>query len=287
MASRFMQTGDVRWWSAMRELAAHVTDIDLYHTTGDRAAYNGGYFWHTQHYAAAGTATHRAYSRLAVSSGGGPSAEHNYTTGLMLAYFLTGIRAIARRGACSWRTGSSTWTTAARGGSAGSIEVIPDLPAAPDRRIFMAPAAAPATRSMPARRASADRRAAISREGGGTDCAMSCIPTTTRTRWTFSTLRIAGPTPCSCKSSASISTIEPNVVCLTSATRYAREVLLNYAHWMVEHERPYLERPEKLEYPNETWAAQDIRKRRSSSLRPGTRAPTKTDAISAMCDTVF
>ena len=41
----------------------HVADIDLYHTTRDRAAYNGGYFWHTQHYQPAGTATHRAYSR--------------------------------------------------------------------------------------------------------------------------------------------------------------------------------------------------------------------------------
>jgi hypothetical protein len=41
---------------------------------------------------------------------------------------------------------------------------------------------------------------------------------------------------------------------------YAREVLLNYARWMLEHERPYLERPEQLEYPTETWAGQDIRK---------------------------
>ena len=36
--------------------------------------------------------------------------------------------------------------------------------------------------------------------------------------------------------------------------------LLTYARWMVEHEYPYLEKPEILEYPNETWAAQDLRK---------------------------
>ena len=41
---------------------------------------------------------------------------------------------------------------------------------------------------------------------------------------------------------------------------YARAVLLNYAMWMCANERPYLETPEKLEFPNETWAAQDIRK---------------------------
>jgi hypothetical protein len=41
---------------------------------------------------------------------------------------------------------------------------------------------------------------------------------------------------------------------------YARASLLHYARWMAEHEYPYLERPEKLEYPTETWAAQDLRK---------------------------
>ncbi len=87
MATRFMKTGDARWWSAMRELAAHVMDIDRYHSTEDRSAYSGGYFWHTQHYAQAGTATHRSYSRSSVSSGGGPSAEHNYTTGLLWHQF--------------------------------------------------------------------------------------------------------------------------------------------------------------------------------------------------------
>jgi hypothetical protein len=29
---------------------------------------------------------------------------------------------------------------------------------------------------------------------------------------------------------------------------------------MLEHEHPYLDKPEKLEFPTETWAAQDIRK---------------------------
>ena len=60
-ATRFLQTGDHRWWTLADELAAHVTDIDLYHTTEDRAAYNGGYFWHTQHYL---PAQHRDAPRL-------------------------------------------------------------------------------------------------------------------------------------------------------------------------------------------------------------------------------
>jgi hypothetical protein len=41
---------------------------------------------------------------------------------------------------------------------------------------------------------------------------------------------------------------------------YARDSLLQFARWMAGHERPYLDHPEILEYPNETWAAQDMRK---------------------------
>ena len=73
------------------DLAAHVADIDLYHTTDDRAAYNGGYFWHTEHYQ---PARHRHASRLLEAQrhrrAAGRRTEHNYTTGLMLHYFLTG-----------------------------------------------------------------------------------------------------------------------------------------------------------------------------------------------------
>jgi hypothetical protein len=41
---------------------------------------------------------------------------------------------------------------------------------------------------------------------------------------------------------------------------YTRECLLLYARWMVQFEIPYLDQSENLEYPNETWAAQDLRK---------------------------
>jgi hypothetical protein len=41
---------------------------------------------------------------------------------------------------------------------------------------------------------------------------------------------------------------------------YARASLLSYARWMADHEYPFLEKPDSLEYPNETWAAQDMRK---------------------------
>jgi hypothetical protein len=45
-----------------------------------------------------------------------------------------------------------------------------------------------------------------------------------------------------------------------NACLYARDSLLHYTDWMLQHESPFLEKPENLEYPNHTWAAQDLRK---------------------------
>ncbi len=87
--------GGYRLVRPRRSLARHVIDIDIYHTSEDRAAYNGGLFWHTDHYRDAATSTHRAYSRANCGPnrreyGGGPSNEHNYPTGLLNYYYLTG-----------------------------------------------------------------------------------------------------------------------------------------------------------------------------------------------------
>jgi hypothetical protein len=90
MAWQFFRTGDERWWRAFLELGSHVRDIDIYHTTGDKAAYNGGMFWHTYHYMDAGKSSHRSYPKAPGVSGGGPANEHNYSAGLLLRYYLTG-----------------------------------------------------------------------------------------------------------------------------------------------------------------------------------------------------
>ena len=47
---------------------------------------------------------------------------------------------------------------------------------------------------------------------------------------------------------------------LDFAYAYARASLVHYARWMAQHEYPYLDKPEILKYPTETWAAQDMRK---------------------------
>ena len=91
---QYFRTGDTRWWTMADELAAHVVDIDIYHTDRDKWSYNRGLFWHTDHYKHAATCTHRTFSRANQATGrpygGGPCSAHNYTTGLLHHYFLTG-----------------------------------------------------------------------------------------------------------------------------------------------------------------------------------------------------
>ena len=41
---------------------------------------------------------------------------------------------------------------------------------------------------------------------------------------------------------------------------YAQASLVRYATWMLDNEIAYFDRPETLEYPTETWAAQELRK---------------------------
>jgi hypothetical protein len=45
-----------------------------------------------------------------------------------------------------------------------------------------------------------------------------------------------------------------------AAYAYARASLLAYAAWMADHEVPYFDRADRLEFPTEVWAAQELRK---------------------------
>lgn len=258
-ATRFLQTGDARWWAAMDELAGHVTDIDLYHTARDRAAYNGGYFWHTQHYAAAGTATHRAYSRLSGAAGGGPSAEHNYTTGLLLHYCLTGSersRAAVIQLA-DWvmdmddgRKSRFRWIDRRDTGLASGTR-------SPD---FHGPgrgAGNSINALLDAHRLTSDSRylhkaeALIARCVHPDDDPEALDLRDAENRWSYTVFLQALGKYLDHRADRGL---------VDAPYAYARAVLLTYAQWMWAHERPYLDTPERLEHPTETWAAQDIRK---------------------------
>jgi hypothetical protein len=258
-AYQYLRSGDYRWLRHREELVAHVIDIDLYHTERDKAAYNHGQFWHTFHYVDVDTATHRSYPRAAKVCGGGPANEQNYATGLMLHYFLTGSKAAheaavgrgrwvldvdegARtvfrwlaRGATGLASSSRTPLYHGPGrGSANSVSALLDAHRLTGEAAFLAKAEQLIRRCIhPADDVAA--RNLLDAEN----------------RW-FYTMFL--------QSLGRYLDYKAERGELDFGYAYARAALLHYARWMVEHEYPYLEKPETLEYPTETWAAQDMRK---------------------------
>jgi hypothetical protein len=258
-ACHFMRTRDPRWWLLMDELASHVADIDIYHTDGDRAAYNHGLFWHTSHYVDAGLSTHRSFPDAAGVAGGGPSAEQNYTSGLLLHYFLTGeprSRAAVvelaewviamddgRRSPFRWLDGgytglaSSTHSPCFHGpgrGAGHSINALIDGHRVTGERRFL------------------DKAEQLIRRCIHPDDDLEALELLdAERRWSYTAfLQVLGK--------YLDDKVERGEI--DAAYGYARASLLRYASWMAVHEYPYLEKPEILEYPTETWAAQDIRK---------------------------
>lgn len=257
--TRFVQTADPRWWMLGNDLATHVANIDLYHTQRDRSAYNGGYFWHTQHYQPAATATHRTYSRRSGSSGGGPSAEHNYTTGLLLHFFLTGCeqsrQAVlqladwvidmddGRKSRFRWvdrhDTGNASATRSLNfqgpgRGAGNSINALLDAHRLTNDHRYLEKAETLIARCV---------------HPGDDIAALGLLDV--ENRWSYTVfLQVLGKY---LEHKAERGEIDARF-------EYARHVLINYAAWMSVSERPYLDAPEHLEFPTETWAAQDLRK---------------------------
>ena len=259
-ACQFLKTGDLRWWRMMTELAAHVIDIDVYHTTGDKAAYNHGTFWHTYHYGDADTATHRTYPKSAKGKihGGGPSADHNYTTGLCLHYFLTGSEASRQTVIDSAQfvidmdDGTKTIFGWLSRGDTGN--------AARSAHGYYGPGRGPANSLialMDGHRLSGEARFLSKAERlirrvihPADDLAARRLDVPEQ-RW-FYTMFL--------QSLGKYLNYKIERGELDAMYAYGRDSLLHYARWMHANEHPYFEKPEKLEFKTETWPAQDIRK---------------------------
>lgn len=278
-AYQFLRSGNLTWLRHMEELAQHVIDIDIYHTTEDKSAYNGGLFWHTYHYADADTGTHRSYPRALLqmkgmpglsaekaarskhvyAAGGGPANEHNYTTGLMLHHFLTGSAQSreAALGLARWvinlddgrltvfrflsraETGNASKSRddsyhGPGRGSGNSLNALVDGHRLSGEAVFLAKAEQLVRRVVhPAD--DVPKRNLLDVEN----------------RWFYTIFLQALGKYLDHKAALGQ---------LDASYAYARTSLLHYARWMAEHEVPTLSRPAALEYPNETWAAQDMRK---------------------------
>ena len=241
----------------MVDLASHVCDIDVYNTVGDKWAYNGGLFWHTDHYTDAGTATHRTYPRR--NAGGGPSAEHNYTTGLMLHHFLTG--SLSSR---ETAVGLAEWVLAMDDGECTVFRWLArsatGLASATGSPLYHDPGRAAANSIVACLNAwqlTGDPRfmekaeALIRRCIHPSDDIEALHLLDAERRWYYTVfLQALG------------AYLEVKRECAQrdQAYDYARESLLHYARWMAVHEYLYLDLPEILEHPTETWDAQDVRK---------------------------
>lgn len=263
---QFLRSGDSRWFEITDSLARHVIDIDIYHTNRDKSAYNGGLFWHTMHYTNVATATHRCYTKevlkdkKAISrTGGGSSNEHNYTSGLLLYYYLTGNQQ-AKEAVLSL----AEWVMNMEDGSKTIFRILDKsdtgLSSSTTDFNYHGPgrgAGNSINALIDAYLLSNDRRYLLQAEKLIRRCIhpkddISKINLQEpEKRWSYTVfLQVLGKY---------LDTKEElnerdYMFC------YAKESLLHYAKWMLDNEYIYLEKREKLEYPTETWAAQEMRK---------------------------
>ena len=281
---QFFRTGEFNRLTEGLACADHTVDIDLYHTESDKAAYNGGLFWHTYHYADADTGTHRSYPKSltrgpvesltekmdqlgdtaaqlkkAYAVGGGPSASHNYNAGLMLAYFVTGearyrdtavgladfVLAMDDPRGTVLKSLSRTPTGLATESGAGGYHG-PGRAAANSILALLVGHQLTGDAKYLAKCEEVIRRVVHPAQDLDTLDLLNA-----ELRWFYTMTLQALGVYLDYK-------IERGQ--LDRMYAYARLTLLHYARWMAANERPTLSTPEKLQYPNETWAAQDLRK---------------------------
>jgi len=264
-AAHFLRSGNQRWYDLMVQAAKHTMDIDIYHTDEDKPAYNHGVFWHTDHYREAGRATHRTFTsdglhkEQIAKAGGGPCNEHNYTSGLLQYYYLTGdiFAKEAVLELAKWvlemDDGSSTlWAIIDDGptglasqtvsndyhgpgrGSGNSINVLMDAYRLTGNKPYLSKA-----------------EELIQRCIHPLDNIDKLCLDDPEYRWSYLVfLQVLGK----------YLDLKSELGETDWYFFYARDSLLYYAQWMLKHEVPYKEVLHKVEIPTETWPAQDVRK---------------------------
>lgn len=267
----FLRSGDVRWKELAEGLARHVLDIDINHTDLDREEFCHGLFWHTDHYLDADLATHRCVSKGHLRKktpelvGGGPGAQHCYTTGLKFHYYMTGdlVYREAVLGLTNWccisLQGSQTILAALLRG----VRLVRTLKTSGKERSVIS--------KYPLDRGSGNCLKAyldayeltgnkhyLTIAGDlvkGTIHPADCVPDrgllNAEITWSYTVFLASVGEYLECKISAGE---------MDEDFYYASQSLKVYADWMAKHERFYLDYSEALHFPNETWAAQELRK---------------------------
>ncbi len=268
----FIASGEPKWFELMDDLATHVYDIDIYHTSGDRPGYNYALHWHTNHYLEAKSCTHRSFSKGHLDKydpqfyGGGPSMEHCYASGFMYHHFLTGDPRSREsvHGLAEWICKTMVKEDCILG---VLFDVKKKLP------IWKRVVAGEKIRS--------DRYPFTRGSGNAISALLDAFTLTHEARFLEKAEEIIRGCvhPCDTIESRNLLNAELgwsyNVLLqafgkyldlkneieqLDEMYDYTQQSLLQYARWMFNNEYPYLEKKEELEFPNETWPAQDLRK---------------------------
>lgn len=265
---QWLLSGDEKWKELADDLARHIIDIDIYHCDYDKPEYNNGLFWHTDHYLPAETATHRTYSKHHKSDayqdhagGGGPGGQHCYTSGLQLYYFLTGCLQAKKT-----VLGLANWITQVYESDGTLFGLLLQFKNRhrKDLKQF-------STGNYPLDRGTANYMVALldSYELTGNTHLLDKVAHIIR-HTVSPDDNIEGERKLTNVEECWFYTVFFQALCryLTvqqcvvenSDFNYAKACLLHYAKWMAENEYPYLQKPDILEYPNQTWSAQDLRK---------------------------
>ena len=275
---QYLKSGDKRWFLLADQLSHHVRDIDIYHTEEDRPEYNKGLFWHTEHYIDVQTASHRCFSkrhgdkRNLACYGGGPALAHNYATGFLYHYYLTGERAskeavidlaeYVENALAIRNTLSSFSLDILRKAKGACLSLLKGQPLVDFNKVYSTDGpgrggANAFSTLMTAYELTGDRKYLLTSERLMCNCVhpdddldkMGMLDPENRWMYTIFLQAIA-----------KYLDIKRGKGQCDQMFEYGRQSLLQYARWMAANEYLYLDKPENLEFPNETWAAQEIRK---------------------------
>lgn len=274
---RYLSTGDKRWYDIADALSLHVSDIDIYHTDRDRPQYNRGLFWHTDHYLPVETCTHRCFSkknmrgRQAGSYGGGPSLSHSYSSGLLLHYHLTGYQ-LSREAVSELVSYQLNNIAMANTVSCKCLKLTKRLLGRIGKRTSAGLVKLEKVFSLDGPGRSSGNALSVLLDGydaeGSTECLraaehliLTCVSPEddvsamdlldVENRWMYTIFL---------QSLAKYLRGKEDAGERDAMWAYAAESLAKYVRWMMKEESTYLSKPERLEYPTETWAAQDIKK---------------------------
>lgn len=275
---QFVRSGDIKWFLLADQLCSHVKDVDIYHTNADRPEYNHGLFWHTEHYIDAQTATHRCFSkkhadqRNMAAYGGGPALSHNYSSGFLYHYYMTGslssretvleLASFIIKNMDMVGTLSSRFIKKLRKIRVSLKNMLGKGELVELGKVYEFDG--PGRASGNALNTLVDAYVLTSRDrylSKAEDLICRCVHpndniekrdlSDVENRWMYTVFL---------QSLGKYLDIKTSAGEFDAIWQYVRLSIVNYAKWMAENEYPYLDKPDKLEYPNETWAAQDLRK---------------------------